>query len=118
MEVWQTSNLQLLRLGKEKKEERTNDRIKIYTWSARLHRATINQTPVMVNLGCGCLTHDVMQLNIVTGQPHLESGCAYSTQLLQKVCLYFTLVCVQVSVFTNVCFLNYFARESSCEVLR
>jgi len=29
VEVWQTSNLQRLRLGEEKKEERTKDRMKI-----------------------------------------------------------------------------------------
>jgi len=41
VEVWQTSNLRRLRLGEEKKEERTNHSMKIYMVSL-FHRATIN----------------------------------------------------------------------------
>jgi len=50
VEVWQTSNLQQLRLGEEKKkkeeERRTNHSVKIYMVSL-FHRATINNSDTL-----------------------------------------------------------------------
>jgi len=43
VEVWQTSNLRPLRLGKEKKEERTNDRMKITLGDHKKHTSAIKR---------------------------------------------------------------------------